>query len=273
MNPKDSALTLRKVTFYLLFALLGLFLAGLLPQESLAKQALADAVASLFIVLPVLLEGRALPSPLLLPKAPLFSLPFFFLLPLLTLSTAFFWSHVVPPQAEPSAPPLWYAIVFSALLPALVEELLFRHFLLRTLRTRNGGGAVLFSALFFSLLHANFYQMPYAFLAGLLLGAVALATDSFLLPFALHLCNNLCSLLLAPALSLPLLCALLGLGLLLSLLLVLFLAKRRAFPLLPPALSQALADKAGRRALFCDALHSPLWLFLGITLLLAFLKG
>ncbi|MBQ8907500.1 MAG: CPBP family intramembrane metalloprotease [Clostridia bacterium] len=274
MKPSSYGRPLKTASFYLLLVLLAMCLGGILPRGNLLFSALAELPLLLAMLLPTLTEkerGRPL---LRKPQNGLFVLPLFFLLPLCSLLIAAGWGQIVPPSPSDTSLPLWYGLLFSALLPALFEELFFRHYLLSSLRGEGGyGGAVLLSALLFALLHADFYQMPYAFVAGLLLGIAALASGSFLLPCAMHLGNNLCSLLLAPVLPLPLLAGgLLGLFLLSAAVLLLY-KRRKGEPLLPDALKSCLADKGGRRALFLGALRSPLWLFLILTVLFALWKG
>jgi membrane protease YdiL (CAAX protease family) len=56
--------------------------------------------------------------------------------------------------------------VFGVVLAPLGEELLFRGILLRALRDYGDGICILVSGLLFGLLHANVYQIFYAFALG-----------------------------------------------------------------------------------------------------------
>ena len=87
------------------------------------------------------------------------------------------------------------ALLLSALLPALLEEFLFRYVPMRLLSGNSRRDTVIISALFFSLSHLNFYTIPYAFVAGIVLMSLDVATDSILPSFALHLLNNVVSIL------------------------------------------------------------------------------
>ena len=78
----------------------------------------------------------------------------------------------------------------SALIPAVTEELFCRYIFLRRLTPYSRMGAVLASALFFAFLHGNLVQMPYAFLAGVMLGALAVVTGSVLPGMVFHFANN-----------------------------------------------------------------------------------
>ena len=86
---------------------------------------------------------------------------------------------------------VFLAIILDVLVPAVCEELLCRYALLRLLSPFGRGGSALLSALLFALMHANFYQMPYAFFAGFFLSALALSSKSALLPIVFHILNNL----------------------------------------------------------------------------------
>lgn len=79
-----------------------------------------------------------------------------------------------------------------ALLAPLVEELIFRGAILRALleKIKRQWVAIAISALFFSLIHANPAQMPFAFVAGLFLGWTYYRTGSILPGVAYHWINN-----------------------------------------------------------------------------------
>lgn len=80
--------------------------------------------------------------------------------------------------------------LYSAILAPLSEEILFRGYVLRSLRPYGKRFAIFGSALLFALFHGNLLQAPYAFLAGLVLGYAA-AEYSILWSVLLHMFNNL----------------------------------------------------------------------------------
>ena len=85
-------------------------------------------------------------------------------------------------------------VIFThALLTALLEELLFRYIPLMYLASYSKRGAVVISALLFSLAHVNPYQIPYAFIAGAVFAVIDIAFDSVIPSFAIHFVNNLAS--------------------------------------------------------------------------------
>ena len=82
------------------------------------------------------------------------------------------------------------AILRYALLPALLEEMLFRYLPLRLLSPCSRRGAVLISAFFFSLVHRDLFSIPYAFIAGLIFMVIDIATDSIIPSLIIHFINN-----------------------------------------------------------------------------------
>ena len=111
------------------------------------------------------------------------------------------------------------------------------------------------SALLFSLMHANIYQMPYAFFAGLVLSTLALASESVLVPVLFHILNNLVSVILF---RLPDTAALYFYGAIIILLpLAFFLAvKKGSFNLCGEVLSDGTVSK-----ILLASLYSPLILY------------
>lgn len=80
--------------------------------------------------------------------------------------------------------------LYMGILAPVSEEILFRGYVLRTLRPYGKRFAIFGSALLFSLFHGNLLQIPYAFLAGLLLGYVTVEYSAGW-ALVLHVFNNL----------------------------------------------------------------------------------
>jgi len=80
--------------------------------------------------------------------------------------------------------------LYASLLAPIAEELLFRGYVLRTLRPFGKRFAIFGSAFLFGIFHGNLLQTPYAFLMGLLLGYVTVEYSIFW-AMALHMFNNL----------------------------------------------------------------------------------
>ena len=89
------------------------------------------------------------------------------------------------------------AILVHALVPAILEELLFRYIPLKLIGEIGGDTrrAVVLSSLMFALGHANLFQIPYALAAGLAFAVCDLLCGSILPSVAIHFLNNLISLL------------------------------------------------------------------------------
>ncbi len=86
--------------------------------------------------------------------------------------------------------PLWLTVVAFVLVAPVLEELIFRRILLRRLLGLGDVSAIVLSALAFALFHANLYQTAYAFLLGLVFGAIVLLTGSIRDTVLLHMLIN-----------------------------------------------------------------------------------
>ena len=85
---------------------------------------------------------------------------------------------------------IWLVLLRRALLPALLEEMLFRFLPARLLAARSPRAVMLVSPLLFALIHLNLFQIPYALFAGGVLAFLTLATGSILPAVLLHFVNN-----------------------------------------------------------------------------------
>ena len=84
-----------------------------------------------------------------------------------------------------------FLTVFTTVVIApVMEELLFRKLLLDRLTTFGERGAILFSALAFSLFHANLYQIFYAFGIGVLFGYIYIRTRRVRYTMMMHAVIN-----------------------------------------------------------------------------------
>jgi membrane protease YdiL (CAAX protease family) len=88
---------------------------------------------------------------------------------------------------------IFRVLALHALLPALLEEMLFRYVPLRLLGGRSPAMAILLSALFFGLSHTDLFQIPDAIIAGIILAAIDVAYDSIIPSLAVHFINNVCA--------------------------------------------------------------------------------
>jgi membrane protease YdiL (CAAX protease family) len=84
-----------------------------------------------------------------------------------------------------------YLIFTAAILPAVVEEFLFRGVILAEYAHLGGVCAVTVSAVYFAMLHFSLPAFPIYFFGGLVMGAAAYLTRSVLAGIVLHFCYNL----------------------------------------------------------------------------------
>lgn len=97
--------------------------------------------------------------------------------------------------AEVADEPLLKMLLIHALVPAVLEELTFRYIPIKLLYPYSPRWCVIYSALFFALIHCDLYKMPYAFVAGVIFVTVDIMLDSVLPSIILHFLNNLSSVL------------------------------------------------------------------------------
>ena len=84
-------------------------------------------------------------------------------------------------------------IIAGAVLPGFCEEFINRGLLQHSLLKLSVRKAIFFSALLFALLHYNINQAVYAFLVGLMLGAITHFTKSIWPAVIIHFTNNFCA--------------------------------------------------------------------------------
>ena len=87
--------------------------------------------------------------------------------------------------------PFWSTFLMIAIMAPFFEEWLCRGMVLRGLLTKmKPGWAIVVSALFFAVIHANPLQGLSAFLMGLVMGYIYYKTGSLLLTMTVHFVNN-----------------------------------------------------------------------------------
>lgn len=86
--------------------------------------------------------------------------------------------------------PLWFRIVTMALLPAIVEEFIFRGLIFNGLKRRNPFWAIIVSGFLFGAMHMNINQFLYAFVMGVFFSLVAYATGSMWPTMIMHFIYN-----------------------------------------------------------------------------------
>ena len=87
--------------------------------------------------------------------------------------------------------PLWSSFLVVAIFAPIFEEWMCRGMVLRGLLTKmKPGWAIVVSALFFAVIHANPWQALNAFMIGLVMGYVYYKTGSLILTMIIHFVNN-----------------------------------------------------------------------------------
>lgn len=104
-------------------------------------------------------------------------------------------SPELPDTVRPEWSSLLLNLVSTALLPALIEEMVFRGYLLGALRRHGDALAIVLTAVLFGFFHGNILQFPFAFILGLGLGYAVVKTDSIWPAVVLHGANNAMSVL------------------------------------------------------------------------------
>lgn len=92
---------------------------------------------------------------------------------------------------EKSIPTLIFMITFGAIIAPVIEEFLFRGFLLTAMNKYFGRWkAILISSLVFASVHLNIHVFLQIFILGILLGYVFERTGSLVAPIAIHVIHN-----------------------------------------------------------------------------------
>ena len=86
--------------------------------------------------------------------------------------------------------PVWLAIIAFAIVPAVVEEYVFRGLILGAYMKVDMRAAVVISSLFFALLHFSLGSILYGFFYGCLFALIRIATGSMIYSMAMHLVFN-----------------------------------------------------------------------------------
>lgn len=96
-------------------------------------------------------------------------------------------------MAQLMAQPPWVVVIGLAVLPAIIEELVFRGYLLGSCRRLPLWEAALLNGLAFGLFHMNLYQFSYALVLGAAFAVVTRRSGSVVPAVVMHLVNNLLS--------------------------------------------------------------------------------
>ena len=102
-----------------------------------------------------------------------------------------FYDMIMELMKEMTGGPFWSSFLVVAIFAPIFEEWLCRGMVLRGLLTKmKPVWAIVISALFFAVIHANPWQALNAFLIGLVMGYVYFKTGSLILTMIIHFVNN-----------------------------------------------------------------------------------
>ena len=244
---------LHEILYVLSFAVPFFVAAGFLPRLRAEREEISGVAEKPKRYLSIDKKGLLL----FLPVIPLLVGVIFVISYLTSLVLEFFGAVNTLPEMGS----LFLMIVDHALLPSLLEELLFRYLPLLLLLPYSKRSCIFVSSLFFALIHLNLFQIPYAFVAGLILIVLDVITESILPSLVMHFVNNLLSVVYMSYCSDPsaavIFFSLLGASCLLSLVPII-IRRREYLRLLKGCFEKGESSD-----------HSPVVLFVGVTLILA----
>ena len=84
-------------------------------------------------------------------------------------------------------------IISTAVIPAIVEELVFRKTICKSLLPYGPKTAVLVSAILFGFMHTSFHKIGFTFIGGIFLGWLYVASKDIRVPMLFHFIHNLTS--------------------------------------------------------------------------------
>ena len=84
-------------------------------------------------------------------------------------------------------------LIRHAIIPAVLEEALFRYLAISLMAEENRRGCILISSVTFALIHCNLFQIPYAAFAGIIFVTLDIILDSPIPSIILHMVNNTAS--------------------------------------------------------------------------------
>ncbi len=86
--------------------------------------------------------------------------------------------------------PVWFLILSVVIIGPIIEEIIFRKWIIDRLGAYGDATAIVFSSVLFALSHGNFYQFAYTFFCGLAFGYLYTRTGKVIYPIALHMLSN-----------------------------------------------------------------------------------
>ena len=98
--------------------------------------------------------------------------------------------YSIASQIPKNVPGIILFYLGTAVVPALIEELAFRGIIMQPLRRYGDWFAIVCSALVFGFMHCNLVQIPFAFIAGVVIGYAVIITESIWTGIIIHFLTN-----------------------------------------------------------------------------------
>ena len=112
----------------------------------------------------------------------------------MALESVFDVTFTQPEISEPETlPQLGLYLLCSVLVPCIFEEIALRAGALEAMRKYGDWFAIITSSFIFAILHGNMVQTPFAFIAGMAIGYIYIATGSIWPGVIIHFINNFAS--------------------------------------------------------------------------------
>jgi len=90
-----------------------------------------------------------------------------------------------------------YSLFLIALLPGIVEEVMFRGYFIKAFREKGIWNSIIISAILFAILHLDIFRFIPVAILGVWLGYILLKTGSIIIPILAHAANNALALFIA----------------------------------------------------------------------------
>lgn len=104
--------------------------------------------------------------------------------------TGFELTNLEMPETPKSAVGVFLFFLSTAVVPALIEEMALRGIIMQPLRRYGDWFAIICSSVIFGFMHCNLVQIPFAMIAGIVIGYAVIITESVWTGVLIHFMNN-----------------------------------------------------------------------------------
>lgn len=188
--------SVRKVNWFFLITIIWSVIVQFLPTSANSYQYIAFLIPiSIYMVLNNNEAERILkPNSLNLRSMAIIILIWLSSLPLIFLIVdlyTYFFGHALADIVSQDVHELFFInMFFSAITPAILEEVLMRGIILDGYRNKSRFVAAMANGLLFGMLHLNSFQFFHTFIAGFITSYLVMATNSIFAGIFIHMINN-----------------------------------------------------------------------------------